>query len=174
AGSGSESARLHSEAAGDAAPAAPAAAALDGLRRWVAARPDWRVRVYRTHSGLRYLVTHALFSPTDGEARAAMTALGADPQYVRLCQAQKSFRARLTPKPWRVGLSTPPARFPYESAADEHAMRAWEASYARASAGYAACRLIEELGSGTEHPEVAPLRALHDEQTRASSGLPLA
>ena len=27
---------------------------------------------------------------------------------------------------------------------------------------------------GAEHPDVAPLRALHDEHTRATSGLPLA
>ncbi|MBV9772773.1 MAG: hypothetical protein JO040_02425 [Gemmatimonadetes bacterium] len=165
---------------GSVAPAAPSASAdsaspaLDRLRRWISSHPDWRVRVYRTHSGLRYLVTHALFTPTDAAAQEAMTALGADPQYVRLCRAQKSFRARLTPKPWRVGVENPPVRFPFESPGDERAMREWEARYDRASQGYASCRLLEELGGGGEHPEVAPLRALHDERTRAGSSLPLA
>lgn len=156
------------------APADPASAATDRLRRWVASHPEWRVRVYRTHSGLRYLVTHALFTPTDPQAQEAMNALGADPQYIKLCQVQKSFRARLTPKPWRIGMENPPATFPYESAADEAAMRAWESRYEAASQGRATCRFVEEMGSGAEHPQVTALRTLHDDRTRATSGLPLA
>jgi hypothetical protein len=155
------------------APADPAGAALERLRRWIAGHPDWRVRVYRTHSGLRYAVTHAPFGPTDAEALAAMSSLGADPQYVRLCRAQKSFRARLTPKPWRVGMENPPVRFPYEGG-DEGTMREWEARYARASQGFATCALLEELGSGAEHPDAGPLLRLHDEHARVGSGLPLA
>jgi hypothetical protein len=147
--------------------------ALDRLRRWVAEHPEWRVRVYRTHAGLRYLVTHALFSPADAEAQAAMTALGSDPQYIRLCRAQKSFRARLTPKPWRVGMEKPPVRFPYQGD-DERRMREWEGRYARASEGYATCELLEEVGGGADHPEITPLLRLHDEHTRVGSGLPLA
>lgn len=157
-----------------AAPADPAAAALDRLRRWVAAHPGWRVRVYRTFAGLRYLVTHAPFSPTDAEVQATLAALGSDPQYIRLCQVQKSFRARLTPKPWRIGMPNPPVRFPYESPAEERAMREWESRYALASQGRATCHFVEELGDGAEHPDIAELRALHDEHTRATSGLPLA
>lgn len=156
------------------APADPSTGALGTLRTFLASRPDWRVRVYRTHSGLRYLVTHAPFTPADSQAQFAMTALGADPQYIRLCQVQKSFRARLTPKPWRVGLENPPTTFPYESPSDEAALRQWVARYDAASAGRATCQFIEELGGGTEHPDVAALRALHDEHTRATSNLPLA
>lgn len=163
-----------SGAGGSSGPADPAAAALDRLRRWVDSHPGWRVRVYRTYAGLRYLVTHAPFSPTDAEAQATMRALGTDPQYIRLCQVQKSFRARLTPKPWRIGMPNPPVRFPFESPADEREMRDWESRYALASQNRATCHFIEELGSGTEHPDIAPLRELHDEQTRAISGLPLA
>ncbi|HEU4561453.1 MAG TPA: hypothetical protein VFS20_26605 [Longimicrobium sp.] len=152
----------------------PTAPARDQLRQFVAGRPGWRVRVYRTYAGLRYLVTHAPFSPTGGETQAILTALGADVQYIRLCQIQKSFRARLTPKPWRIGMENPPSRFPFESPAHEQAMRAWEARYAQASQGRATCQFLEEIGDGAEHPDIAPLRALHDEQTRATSGLPLA
>jgi hypothetical protein len=165
-----------------AAPAAPAApppadpqsAALGRLRQWLASNPAWRVRVYRTHSGLRYLVTHAPFAPTDGDAQAAMRALGADPQYVKLCAVQKSFRARLTPKPWRIGMDNPPVTFPYESPMAEGSMRQWVAGYDAASQGRATAQFVEEMGGGTEHPDIAPIRALHDEHTRATSGLPLA
>jgi hypothetical protein len=156
------------------APADPASAAMDRLRRWMGSHPDWRVRVYRTHSGLRYLVTHALFAPTDPQAQEAMVALGADPQYIKLCQVQKSFRARLTPKPWRIGMENPPVTFPYESAGEEAQVRAWEGRYEAASQGRATCRFMEEMGGGAEHPQVTSLRTLHDERTRATSGLPLA
>jgi hypothetical protein len=156
------------------APANPASAALDRLRRYVAAHPEWRVRVYRTSAGLRYLVTHDVFSPTDPAAQAAMRELGADPQYIKLCQVQKTFRARLTPKPWRIGVENPPVTFPYEGAGEEAQMRQWEARYDAASRGRATCRFMEEIGSGAEHPDVASLRELHDEHTRATSGLPLA
>jgi len=157
-----------------AAPADPASRAVEQLRRFVGGRPGWRVRVYRTYAGLRYLVTHAPFSPTDAETQAVLAAVGADAQYIRLCQVQKSFRARLTPKPWRIGIPNPPATFPYEGPDQERAMRAWESRYDQASAGRAACRFVEEIGTGAEHPDLAPIRALHDEHTRATSGLPLA
>jgi hypothetical protein len=155
-------------------PADPQSAALGRLRQWVATHPEWRVRVYRTHSGLRYLVTHAPFAPTDADAQAAMTALGADPQYIKLCAVQKSFRARLTPKPWRIGMDNPPVTFPYESPTEEGAMRQWEAAYERASQGRATAQFVEEMGGGSEHPDITPIRTLHDEKTHATSGLPLA
>jgi hypothetical protein len=106
--------------------------------------------------------------------QAAMAALGSDPQYIRLCQVQKSFRARLTPKPWRIGVPNPPVGFPYEDAGEEQALRQWAVRYDAASAGRSTCKFLEDIGSGSEHPDVAPIRALHDEQTRATSGLPLA
>jgi hypothetical protein len=155
-------------------PADPQSAALGRLRQWVASHPEWRVRVYRTHSGLRYLVTHAPFAPTDADAQAAMTALGADPQYVKLCAVQKSFRARLTPKPWRIGMDNPPVTFPYESLMEEGAMRQWVSAYDGASQGRATAQFVEEMGGGSEHPAITPIRTLHDEHTHATSGLPLA
>lgn len=171
---GSKPARPAAPPPPPAAPADPASAALDRLRRYVAAHPEWRVRVYRTSAGLRYLVTHDTFSPTAPETQAAMNALGADPQYVKLCQVQKTFRARLTPKPWRIGVENPPVTFPFESPGREAEMRQWEARYDAASRGRATCRFVEEIGSGAEHPDITPLRELHDEHTRATSGLPLA
>ncbi|HEX8392943.1 MAG TPA: hypothetical protein VF665_11345 [Longimicrobium sp.] len=152
----------------------PTAPALGRLRTWMASHPDWRVRVYRTHAGLRYLVTHAAFRPEDAEVQTAMAAVGADPQYIKLCRAQKSFRARLTPKPWRIDVPNPPVRFPYVDAGDEAAMKEWQADYTRASQGRATCKFLQELGGGSEHPDITAVRELHDDLTRATSGLPLA
>jgi hypothetical protein len=132
------------------------------------------VRVYRTRAGYRYLVTHHVFDPTGAPAHDAMAVLGVDEKYRALCRVQQSFRARLTPKPWRIGLAAPKPRWPFASAEEEAEMNAWLEEYARASAGHAVCELVEELGSGVVHAEVAPVLALHDEMTGVGSGLPLA
>jgi hypothetical protein len=151
-----------------------AAAALDRLRAWVDDHPGWSVRVYRTHSGLRYLATHAPLAPGEGESEEAMRFLGADPRYVQLCRAQRSFRARLTPKPWRIDTGLPPVRFPYEDGETERAMRRWSQTYAENGRGHATCRLIEVVGDPHAHPDIDPLMRVHDRHTRASSDLPLA
>jgi len=91
-----------------------------------------------------------------------------------LCRSQQSFRARLTPKPWRCGAGRAPARFPFETQAAEQAFRAWDAGYRERQRRYATCALLGTLGHAEVHPEVRDIVALHDAETRASSGLPLA
>jgi hypothetical protein len=159
---------------GSEAPSDPAAQALARLEAWVAARPGSGFRIYRTYGGLRYLATAELFEPGSAEAEAALAALGCDPLYVRLCRAQKSFRARLTPKPWRCGLGQPPSRYPHESAERAEAFRAWLAGYEVACASLATCAYVTSVGSDRVHPDVAPLVTLHDEATRSASGLAIA
>lgn len=135
------------------------APALDRLRRW-AGQHGLGVRAYRTAAGLRGLVTSGAFDPkTSG---ALLREVGADPLYVKLCEVQQSFRARLTPKPWRVELRPPPVRWPFEDAGVERRFRDWVARYDAASAGHVACRLVEAIGPGAVAAEVAPVLALHD------------
>ena len=60
-------------------------------------------RVYRTHSGCRVICTSRTFSQDDTYfSDRLMQFLKADRQYMQLCKVQKCYRARLTPKPWRV------------------------------------------------------------------------
>ena len=59
-----------------------------------------------------------------------MKALGADPAFLHLCRIQGSFRARLTPKPWRCGQANPPGSFPREPEA-QAAFAEWLAQYQR-------------------------------------------
>lgn len=79
----------------------------------VGARPDpesrgaSRVRllpdpVYRTSAGFRLIVQGKGFTPGSPETRKLMRRFGADYLYATLCDAQKCFRARLTPKPYRI------------------------------------------------------------------------
>jgi hypothetical protein len=132
------------------------------------------VRVYRTSAGTRYLLTHTLFDPASERARAVMESLGADPKYVQLCKVQESFRARLTPKPWRCGLSAPAVRWPWADGEAESAMEEWLRQYEQACAGKAVCELVAEVGSGRQLAAIAPLVRLHDEQTGVGTGRPLA
>ena len=156
------------------APADPASAAMDRLRGWMASHPEWRVRVYRTSAGLRYLVTHDVFSPTDPAAQQAMSALGADPQYISSARCRRPFARGLRPSrgasPWRT------RRWAFRTKARRKRRRCGSGRRATTPrrAGRATCRFVEEMGSGAEHPDVTPLRELHDEHTRATSGLPLA
>ena len=96
-----------------AAPQDPVQAALAKARHWAESQPGWTWRIYRTKAGLRLLATHALFDAADPVCESAFEAVGADPLYRKLCQTQKCFRARLTPKPWRCGVPNPPTRWPF-------------------------------------------------------------
>lgn len=84
-----------------------------------------------------------------------------------------SFRARLTPKPWRIGKAAPPGDSPREDERLRQAFEKWLQEYDRAAGSKATCQFVETIGSGTIHPEVAHI-VLHDERTRATSALPLA
>ena len=149
-------------------------AALARIAAWLASRPDWGLRVYRTRGGLRLAAMHDVFDPTAPTTGESMSGLGCDPLYLRLCRAQQSFRARLTPKPWRCGARVPPVRFPFETSAEDRAFRAWRADYDERQRRFATCALLETLGASTRNREVEEILAVHDAETRATSGLPLA
>lgn len=131
-------------------------------------------RIYRTAAGYRVMATDRLFEPGSPESERVMTALGADPSFVQLCKAQQSFRARLTPKPWRIGQSVPPSRFPRERPDDRAEFQAWLESYNRATEDHATCRFVDGIGWGRIHDDAARIVDLHDRMTKATSELPLA
>ena len=103
-------------------------------------------RIYRTAAGFRVRATDPVFKPGSAEAEKLMTQLDADPAFVRLCRAQESFRARLTPKPWRCGCERPAVRFPREHAHDEERFSEWLRRYGKACDAKATCRVVEEVG----------------------------
>lgn len=131
-------------------------------------------RLYRTAAGLRAIAIDREFDPAGRDAQDLMAATGTDPAFMRLCLAQKSFRARLTPKPWRCDTRLPPGEHPRT---DDHVRAGfvdWLADYERAAASYATCQYIETIGSGTLKGAAEKLVALHDRVTRCEESLPLA
>jgi hypothetical protein len=61
-----------------------------------------QLRCYRTSGGWRLLVASTSLDPAGPLFELLHNGMGGDPRYLKLCRQQKSFRARLTPKPWRV------------------------------------------------------------------------
>jgi hypothetical protein len=132
---------------------------------WAAQHPDLGVRIYRTYGGLRCLITNQVFDPTSAQSTSILQALSSDPLYMRLCQAQECYRARLSPKPWRCGIGQPPARFPWENVRQETGYRKWQQSYEATAAHYSTCKFIKQIGASDIHPDIAPILDLHDRLT---------
>jgi hypothetical protein len=160
---------------GKATPAPPAGRnpVLADVQR-VAEANGLGARVYRTAAGHRAIVTGSRLDAGSGTSEALLQQFGADPLYVRLCRLQQSFRARLTPKPWRCGLRPPPVSFPFDTPQAEARFRAWETGYAATAARYATCRYLAAFGDTRIPPDFEDLIRYHDQETRADTTLPLA
>jgi len=131
------------------------------------------LRLYRTAAGFRCLATSRRFEVTSHETTDLLETLNSDELYVTLCKRQDCFRARLSPKPHRIGMPYPPGRFPYETPADLDAAEKWIKKYEQKSEKYAACAFVAQMGNPVIAPEVAPVAKLHDHFSCAEK-LPLA
>lgn len=126
-------------------------------------------RVYRTARGWRVALQGQGLSLGSAREAQLFLALQADPLYVNLCRKQACWRARLSPKPFHMGLP----RFPYltDSTQAPQQMAAWVEQYEARTAPYAVCRLLDAFGPAWR----SPILELHDSHTRAlTPDLPLA
>jgi hypothetical protein len=151
---------------------APPEAMARRLSEWLDGHPDWKIRLYRTRRGYRLLALHQLLPPDSPVVPAAFKALGADVIYARMCQTQQCYRARLTPKPWRIGWHRPPVLFPFETAGEEAVQREWEQQYVQRSQNFSVCEWVGDFGTGTTCLEARQLAELHD--ASCLGGRPLA
>jgi hypothetical protein len=158
-------------------PAAPdnshEASLRERIDRYRENQSGWSARLYRTAGGYRGLVTHAVFDPTNESTLAALRDLGSDSLFIRLCQSQASFRARLTPKPWRCRAGRQSFAWPREGGAIGR-FEKWLARYDERSKHYSTCQFVDTIGASAMHPDAAPIVELHDKLTRANEALPLA
>lgn len=164
--------RLRTKASGG-----PERQAMARIESFVRQKPQWRVRLYRTPAGLRALAMHRRFDPVEPEVGEFFKAVQADRIYVRMCLNQRCFRARLSPKPWRIGIASHikprPGIWPVKP--ERRAERdQWNAKYEAAAQAYAACAVVGDIGSGSVDGGVDAVRELHDRLCRAESDLPLA
>ncbi|MSR81186.1 MAG: hypothetical protein EXS11_10740 [Gemmataceae bacterium] len=150
---------------------------LDRIRHFATEHPEWNLRVYETPAGWRTLALHKTFQPNEPAVVSFFQAVGADPIYVRMCKNQNCFRARVSPKPWRIGINHPlrPRPGVWPIAEDKLPARAqWVEKYDQLAPQFASCRFFEALGSSTLAPEAEQVRFLHDKLCQADSNLPLA
>jgi hypothetical protein len=150
---------------------------LNAIRQFSATHPDWHVRIYETPAGYRILAMHDVFDPQGAPAKEALQALNSDKRFARLCALQSCFRARVSPKFWRIGYQPeeplPKSKWPFRP---EHLPRriAWVAGYEALAPQFASCRFIERLGSFQVHPDAEAVRILHDQLCQSDAKLPLA
>lgn len=138
--------------------------------------PEAHFRVYRTPMGYRVLAMHKTFDPTSDEARQLLSRLDSDPMYQRMCRNQHCFRARVSPKPWRIGMDRigpRPGVWPIR-AERVPARLDWIRRYTEVAPDYAACRFEGRYGSPTVDPAAESVRELHDQLSRADTRLPIA
>lgn len=130
-------------------------------------------RVYETHSGIRVIVsglaTDEAVTPDNMVLDCLFEDMHADPLYARLCFRQQCFRARLTPKPERVGIKRMRVEYPRDAVA-QAALDVWRPDYESASARYGVCRYLREFGT----PQRSRVIDLHDQFTQAHRQMPLA
>ena len=154
------------------------ARALARVEAFSAQYPDWHLRLYRTPAGWRVLVMHRSFQPHEEDAGMLFKALGADHLYSTMCKVQHCFRARLTAKPWRIGIDqriTPPVAAWSAEQATLPERLTWIAGYEQQAQGHAACRYVRSFGDTSRvDPKAEHVRALHDDIARSGSELPLA
>lgn len=147
------------------------------VQAYASLRPEAGLRLYRTPAGLRVLLTHRLFDPNEPAVDECFKVLGVDPLYARMCRHQHCFRARVSAKPWRIGIQQHlrPRPGVWPVAPERLRLRqAWVQAYEAKAQGFAACRWVETLGASAVHLDVAPVLAWHDTLSRATQGLPLA
>ncbi|OMH28021.1 hypothetical protein [Motiliproteus sp. MSK22-1] len=123
------------------------------------------LRIYRTPLGLRVLVMNRTYSPTSNEAIELLKKFKSDRIYVQMCKNQHCFRARVSPKPWRIGLDRlkpRPGVWPIKE--ERMAERVdWVRKYDLRSEHYSSCRFLMSLGGDDVDPKAEFVRQLHDE-----------
>jgi hypothetical protein len=147
---------------------------LDDLRIVLAGEANQGFRIYRTAGGFRILATTHEFEPGSTQSTRLMNAIGADAAFVDLCRIQNSFRARLTPKPWRCGSRRPPNSFPRHTSLEFSRFKKWLTNYDAACRQHATCRYIGHVGAMQMHERIASIIDFHDRQTKAHEPLRLA
>jgi hypothetical protein len=146
---------------------------VEQVKRLAGKDPELRglgLRVYETHAGVRVIVTGRAFDPKAASTRKLLARCGADPLYAFLCRRQGCFRARLTPKPYRMKCRGHKVVFPRRDAEQEAQHQEWLAEYERMRAKYAVCRLVCSLGP----VRIDPVVAWHDRETGVGSEAKLA
>ena len=139
--------------------------------------PQWGIRIYKTPAGLRLLITHQTFDPTDEQVTAFFGKMGVDSLYSIMCKNQRCFRARVSPKPWRINMpnsiSSSHRVWPFSPNHTAERQK-WLVQYEEKAKNYASCQFIEAIGNSDVDSKAAQVIELHDQLSQANKDLPIA
>ena len=145
------------------------AMALEPIRRLSQSRPELHIRLYRTPLGYRVLLMNDTYDPDNEEALEILTRLGSDKTYVQMCRNQHCFRARVSPKPWRIGmdrLKPRPGVWPINPLRMSERVE-WVERYHVKAEPYASCHFLKRMGGSAVHAKAEKVRRIHDDMCRA-------
>lgn len=143
-------------------------ATYNRIINWINNNSNYLTRVYKTAAGYRVIILNFEFKPESSESIKIMDELGVDPLYKKLCEKQRCFRARLTPKPWRCGLSTPIALWPFDSKDQEKHYARWLEEYNREIENFSTCKFLYSNQDTTNNQK----NAEHDGADDGASKVP--
>lgn len=140
------------------------------------------LNLYRTKKGARIIISGQHEWDDMWDAVTVMESFQADDVYIMLCEQQQCYRARLTPKPMRVGFKRKtPFNVRKSPAGDgefvigEDRAERWINIYNQVISEYRTCYLVGRYGGHPELESFSKLLDLHDKSTGISKhGLPLA
>jgi hypothetical protein len=126
-------------------------------------------RIYETFQGARVIVLGKNFNPQEPATFDMMKEFNCDPLYTSICRKQGCFRARLTPKPYRIKMKAYKVSYPRDTADSQ--FETWLQAYERESRNFSVCKLIDQVGS---KPDLTEAVRLHDEISGANTNQALA
>lgn len=150
----------------------PEERALHRVDQFAQAHPELGVHTYRTAAGLRVLVTGGDLPPGTTAAERVLTELDSDPVYILLCTTHETYRARLTPKPWRCGHAAKSVGWPYPENRVGYAEQ-WVERYNELATGYCSTHHLSSVGPAPTLQEQQVIQT-HDWVSKAAETLPLA
>ncbi len=108
-------------------------------------------RIYETFNGYRIIVTGKSFEPRTAESKTLMNKFYADPLYKTLCEKQNCYRARLTPKPYRMKIKAHKVIFPERNDSQQADHNNWVQYYESESSQFSSCYFIKSYGVNTNN-----------------------
>ncbi len=128
---------------------------LENIKRHPKLGNDFRI--YETTKGVR-VIGKTYIDPTQKNYSSLMRKLGVDWIYIQLSKKQQCFRARLTPKPYRIKCKTIKIRSPLDC--ETKAYESWASQYKEHAKDYSVVKLIQTIGQDFSYEAAIKL---HDE-----------
>lgn len=141
---------------------------LNNIHQVSEENPDLHIRLYRTPLGYRVLLMNGIYEPGADASISILESLKSDRVYIQMCRNQNCFRARVSPKPWRIGverLGPRPGVWPIKPGRLEDRAR-WIKAYEESSINYSSCHFLVKLGSNKVHEKAEFVRQLHDDMCK--------